>query len=86
LSQGDQILATRISEIEEGLKVRLVDTDGVADPNAEQPSTAARGGPPSAETIAEAKKLSGLSDAEWDALPRQERRPFIQQAREAGVN
>ncbi|MEM9574430.1 MAG: HlyD family efflux transporter periplasmic adaptor subunit [Pseudomonadota bacterium] len=86
LSQGDQILATRISEIEEGLKVRLVDANGVADPNAEQPSTPARGGPPSAETIAEAKKLSGLSDAEWDALPRQERRPFIQQAREAGVN
>ena len=86
LANGDQILATRISEIEEGLKVRIVDENGVADPAAEQPSTPARGGPPSAETITAAKKLSGLSDAEWDALPRQERRPFIQKAREAGAS
>lgn len=86
LVDGDQILATRISEIEDGLKVRIVDEEGVVDPTIEQPSAPVRGGPPSAETIAAAKKISGLSDAEWDALPRQERMPFIRQAREAGAN
>ena len=86
LADGDLILATRISEIEEGLKVRVVDGNGVADPSVEQASAPARGGPPSPETIEAAKKLSGLSDAEWDALPLDQRRPFIQQAREAGAN
>lgn len=86
LAQGDQVLATRISEIEEGLKVRVVDEDGAADPSIEQASQPARGGPPSPEIIAAAKKISGLSDSEWDALPRPERAPFIRQAREAGAD
>lgn len=86
LADGDQILATRISEIEEGLKVRIVDEEGVADPTSEPPRAPAPGGRPSAEIVASAKKISGLSDAEWDALPRKERGPFIQKAREVGVN
>ncbi len=86
LASGDQILATRISEIEDGLKVRIVDANGQAEEGATPaPNSApADRGPPSPELIAAAKEISGLSDAEWDALPRQERRPFIQQARQAG--
>lgn len=91
LAQGDQILATRLSEIEEGLKVRIVDENGVGEepavPAAGQGAPQGGGGPPSPELIAKAKEISGLSDADWDALPRQERRPFVQQARQqAGGN
>lgn len=35
LNEGDRILATRISEIEEGLAVRIVNADGIAEPGQE---------------------------------------------------
>lgn len=84
LQNGEQVLATRISEIEEGLKVRIADPDGNGP--ADDPvrtNGASGGGRPSPEIIAAAKKLSGLSDTQWDELPRAERRPFIDRARSA---
>lgn len=88
LSDGDQIIATRLSEIEDGLKVRIVDANGQAEEGATPaPNSAPAGrGPRSPELTAAAKKISGLTDAEWDALPHEERRPFIQQARQADGN
>ncbi|MEM5500008.1 efflux RND transporter periplasmic adaptor subunit [Ahrensia kielensis] len=82
LSQGDRILSTRISEIEEGLAVRIVDANGVAE-EADEIEKPEQGNRPSAEVLAAAKKISGLSDVDWEALPRQKRRLFIQEAREA---
>jgi hypothetical protein len=85
LSEGDRILSTRISEIEEGLDVRIVDANGIAE-QGQETAAASQNNRPSPEILASAKKLSGLSDAEWEALPRAERRTFIQKARETADN
>lgn len=85
LSEGDRILSTRISEIEEGLDVRIVDANGIAE-EGQETASAPQNNRPSPEILAAAKKLSGLSDAEWEALPRAERRTFIQKASETADN
>lgn len=78
LADGEQVLTTRMSNVEEGLGVSVTNA-GPGSPNeAGTPVSQAR---PSPELVAAAKRLSGLSDDQWDALPREERRTFLRQAR-----
>lgn len=82
LSDGEQVLTTRLSEIEEGLKVRIYDVNGV-EAAGQAPAPEASPARPSPELLATAKELSGLSDTAWDALSREDRRSYLQKAREA---
>lgn len=77
LEDGQQVLTTRLSNVEDGLKVTV---PGAAPQGDGAP--VARG-TPTPELVAAARRLSGLTDAQWNALPRQERRDWLQQARQA---
>lgn len=79
LTAGEQVMTTRLSNVEDGLKVSV--------PSAETPaiddgSTPVAGARPSEEMITAAKRLSGLTDAQWDALSGDERRAYFRQLRD----
>ena len=79
LADGDRVLTTRMSNVEAGLRVTVPGAEPVAPEGGGPPVAQGR---PSPEMIAAAKRISGLSDAEWSALSREERRPFVRRARE----
>ena len=66
LVDGDRVLTTRLSNVEDGLRVTVADGAGPAAP----------------ATIAAAKRISGLTDNQWNALTREERGPYLRRARE----
>ena len=77
LADGDRVLATRLSSVEPGLKVAVE-----GDPAPERPA----GGPPSPELVSAARQKAGLTEAQWNALPRDERRRHIDAARAPGAS
>ena len=71
LADGERVLATRLSSVEPGLKVSV---DG-------DPAPARPAGPASADLVEAARQKAGLTEAQWEALPREERRRHIEAAR-----
>lgn len=81
LVDGDQVLTTRLSNVEDGLRVTVAGAGAgqAAPPDPGSPVTGGRSPP---ETIAAAKRISGLTDDQWNALTGRERRSYLRQARE----
>lgn len=80
LTDGEQVLTTRLSNVEDGLSVTVPGAEPDTPPDAGPPVAQ---GLPSPEMTAAAKRISGLTDDQWDALSREERRTYLRQAGEA---
>ena len=72
INQGDQVLVTRITEVSEGLAVRIEGENNAPSPNKESPSK------PSREEIAKILKAHNLSVEEFRALTGSAKRKLIQ--------
>ncbi|MBO6637025.1 MAG: efflux RND transporter periplasmic adaptor subunit [Roseitalea sp.] len=79
LAAGEQVMTTRLSNVEDGLKVTVPGAEPTQTDDGSTPVAEAR---PSEEMIAAAKRLSGLTDAQWEALSRDERRAYLRQLRD----
>jgi len=79
LASGDRVMTTRLSTVEDGLKVTVPGAEPPATGDGATPIAGAR---PSEDMITAAKRLSGLTDAQWEALSRDERRTYLRQLRD----